>query len=85
MRRIAERPAAGVDQDPTDEAGLTVAGGAMTGTDKFTGRIAQFLMPVHASAPSSMPGWRIYSAQSFVAVTDHRWRIYKYEWNRSRP
>jgi hypothetical protein len=66
------------------EAGLTVAGGRLTGSDNIYWRIAQFLMPIHAYAPSSMPGENIFG-QSFVPVTDTSCWIYTYAWNPERP
>src|SRR5258707_15520288 len=41
-------------------------------------------MPVHAYAPSSMPGENIFG-QSFVPVTDTSCWIYTYAWNPDRP
>ena len=61
-----------------------VAGGRLTGGDDIYWRIAQFLMPVHAYAPSSMPGENIFG-QSFVPVTDTSCWIYTYAWNPERP
>ena len=66
------------------EAGLAVAGGRFTGSDNIYWRIAQFLMPVHAYAPSAMPGESIYG-QSFVPVTDTNCWIYTYAWNPEHP
>jgi phthalate 4,5-dioxygenase oxygenase subunit len=83
MRWIAEDPRPVIKIHP-HEAGLTVAGGRLTGTDNIYWRIAQFLMPVHAYAPSSMPGENIFG-QSFVPVTDTACWIYTYAWNPERP
>jgi hypothetical protein len=41
-------------------------------------------MPVHAYAPSSMPGENIFG-QTFVPVTDTNCWIYTYAWNPERP
>ena len=41
-------------------------------------------MPVHAYAPSAMPGENIFG-QSFVPVTDTNCWIYTYAWNPERP
>ena len=65
MRWIAEDPRPVIKINP-HEAGLTVAGGRLTGSDNIYWRIAQFLMPVHAYAPSSMPGENIFG-QTFRA------------------
>jgi phthalate 4,5-dioxygenase len=47
-------------------------------------RIAQFLMPVHAYAPSALPGENMFG-QTFVPVTDTSCWIYTYAWNPGRP
>ena len=83
MRWIAEDPRPVIKINP-HEAGLTVAGGRLTGSDNIYWRIAQFLMPVHAYAPSSMPGENIFG-QSFIPVTDTNCWIYTYAWNPERP
>jgi hypothetical protein len=66
------------------DAGLTIAGGRRTDSDDIYWRIAQFLMPVHAYAPSSLPGESIFG-QTFVPVTDTNCWIYTYAWNGERP
>ena len=63
---------------------MTIAGGRLTGSDNIYWRIAQFLMPVHAYAPSAMPGENIFG-QSFIPVTDTYCWIYTYAWNPERP
>jgi phthalate 4,5-dioxygenase oxygenase subunit len=63
---------------------LTIAGGRLTDSDNIYWRIAQFLMPVHAYAPSAMPGENIFG-QSFIPVTDTNCWIYTYAWNPERP
>ena len=83
MRWIAEDPRPVIKINP-HEAGLTIAGGRLTGSDNIYWRIAQFLMPVHAYAPSSMPGENIFG-QTFVPVTDTNCWIYTYAWNPERP
>ncbi len=83
MRWIAEDPRPVIKISP-HEAGLTIAGGRLTGSDNIYWRIAQFLMPVHAYAPSSMPGENIFG-QSFIPVTDTNCWIYTYAWNPERP
>ena len=65
-------------------AGLTIAGGRIAADDNIYWRIAQFLMPVHAYAPSAMPGEPIFG-QTFVPVTDTKCWIYTYAWNPERP
>src|SRR6202158_979428 len=83
MRWIAEDPGPVIKIHPHD-AGLTMAGGRLTGGDNIYWRIAQFLMPVHAYAPSAMPGESIFG-QSFIPVTDTKCWIYTYAWNPERP
>jgi phenylpropionate dioxygenase-like ring-hydroxylating dioxygenase large terminal subunit len=83
MRWIAEDPRPVIRINP-HEAGLTVAGGRLTGSDNIYWRIAQFLMPFHSYAPSSMPGENIFG-QTFVPVTDTNCWIYTYAWNPERP
>jgi phthalate 4,5-dioxygenase len=82
-RWIAEDPRPVIKINP-HEAGLAIAGGRVTGSDNIYWRIAQFLMPVHSYAPSSMPGEIIFG-QSFVPVTDTNCWIYTYAWNPERP
>jgi len=83
MRWIAEDPRPVIKVNP-HEAGLVVAGGRLTGSDNIYWRIAQFLMPFHAYAPSSMPGENMFG-QTFVPVTDTNCWIYTYAWNPERP
>ncbi|MET4601264.1 phthalate 4,5-dioxygenase oxygenase subunit [Bradyrhizobium sp. JR4.1] len=83
MRWIAEDPRPVIKIAP-HAAGLTIAGGRLTGRDDIYWRIAQFLMPFHAYAPSAMPGENIFG-QTFVPVTDTNCWIYTYAWNPERP
>lgn len=83
MRWIAEDPRP-VIKIAAHAAGLTIAGGRLTGGDNIYWRIAQFLMPFHAYAPSAMPGENIFG-QTFVPVTDTNCWIYTYAWNPERP
>jgi phthalate 4,5-dioxygenase len=83
MRWIAHDPRPVIKINPHD-AGLTIAGGRLTDSDNIYWRIAQFLMPVHAYAPSAMPGENIFG-QSFIPVTDTSCWIYTYAWNPERP
>src|SRR6201991_74244 len=83
MRWIAEDPRPVIKINP-HEAGLTIAGGRLTGTDNIYWRIAQFLMPFHSYAPSSMPGENVFG-QAFVPVSDTNCWIYTYAWNPERP
>jgi phenylpropionate dioxygenase-like ring-hydroxylating dioxygenase large terminal subunit len=83
VRWIAEDPRPVIKVNAHD-AGLTIAGGRIAADDNIYWRIAQFLMPVHAYAPSAMPGEPIFG-QSFVPVTDTSCWIYTYAWNPDRP
>ena len=83
MRWIAEDPRPVIKINPHD-AGLTIAGGRLTGSDNIYWRIAQFLMPVHSYAPSAMLGETIFG-QTFIPVTDTNCWIYTYAWNPERP
>src|SRR4051794_9465091 len=83
VRWIADDPRPVIKVNPHD-AGLTIAGGRIARDDNIYWRIAQFLMPVHAYAPSAMPGENMFG-QSFVPVTDTSCWIYTYAWNPERP
>jgi hypothetical protein len=52
--------------------------------DNLYWRIAQFLMPVHAYAPSALPGETMFG-QTFVPVSDTTCWIYTFAWNPERP
>jgi phthalate 4,5-dioxygenase len=91
LKRMSADQARWIAQDPRPvikvlphEAGLAVAGGRRTASDDIYWRIAQFLMPVHAYAPSAMPGENIFG-QSFVPVIDTNCWIYTHVWNPERP
>ncbi len=83
VRWIADDPRPVIKVNAHD-AGLIVAGGRIARDDNIYWRIAQFLMPVHAYAPSAMPGENMFG-QSFVPVTDTSCWIYTYAWNPERP
>jgi nitrite reductase/ring-hydroxylating ferredoxin subunit len=83
VRWIADDPRPVIKVNAHD-AGLTIAGGRVARDDNIYWRIAQFLMPVHAYAPSAMPGENMFG-QSFVPVTDTTCWIYTYAWNPGRP
>ncbi len=83
VRWIAEDPRPVIKVNAHD-AGLTIAGGRLAAGESIYWRIAQFLMPVHAYAPSALPGENIFG-QSFVPVTDTSCWIYTYAWNPNRP
>ena len=83
VRWIADDPRPVIRVNPHD-AGLVVAGGRIAADDNIYWRIAQFLMPVHAYAPSAMPGENMFG-QTFVPVSDTTCWIYTYAWNPERP
>ena len=83
VRWIADDPRPVIKVNAHD-AGLVVAGGRIARDDNIYWRIAQFLMPIHAYAPSAMPGENMFG-QSFVPVTDTSCWIYTYAWNPERP
>jgi len=83
VRWIADDPRPVIEVNP-HEAGLTIAGGRIARDDNIYWRIAQFLMPVHAYAPSALPGENMF-AQTFVPVTDTTCWVYTYAWNPERP
>jgi len=58
-------------QGQSHDAGLTIAGGRLTDSENIYWRIAQFMMPVHAYAPSAMPGENIFG-QSFYPGDRHQ-------------
>ena len=65
------------------DAGLA-AGGRIARDDAIHWRIARFLMPVHAYAPSALPGETRFG-QTFVPVNDTTCWIYTYAWSPERP
>ena len=83
VRWIADdpRPVIKVDKHAV---GLTIAGGRLARDDNLYWRIAQFLMPAHAYAPSVLPGENMFG-QTFVPVTDTTCWIYAYARNPERP
>jgi nitrite reductase/ring-hydroxylating ferredoxin subunit len=83
VRWIAEDPRPVIKVD-SHAAGLTIAGGRLARDDTLYWRIAQFLMPAHAYAPSALPGENMFG-QTFVPVTDTTCWIYTYAWNPDRP
>jgi phthalate 4,5-dioxygenase len=83
VRWIADDPRPVIKVEP-HAAGLIIAGGRLARDDNLYWRIAQFLMPVHAYAPSALPGENMFG-QTFVPVTDTSCWIYTYAWNPERP
>ena len=83
MRWIAEDPRPVIKINP-HEAGLTVAGGRLTGTGNIYWRIAQFLMPVALLCAEFDAGRDIFG-QSFIPVNDTSCWTFTYAWNPERP
>jgi phthalate 4,5-dioxygenase len=81
VRWIADDPRPLIKVEP-HAAGLTIAG-RVARDDDLHWRIAQLLMPVHACAPSALPGENMFG-QTFVPVTDTTCWIYTYAWNPER-
>jgi hypothetical protein len=83
VRWIADDPRPVIKVD-SHAAGLIIAGGRVARDDQLYWRIAQFLMPAHAYAPSALPGENMFG-QTFVPVTDTSCWIYTYAWNPECP
>jgi phthalate 4,5-dioxygenase len=82
VRWIADDPRPVIKVSP-HEAGLTIAGGRVARDDNSYWRIsywriAQFLMPVHACAPSALPGENMLRRPSCRST-------YTDAWNPERP
>ena len=83
VRWIADDPRPVIKVEPHG-AGLTIAGGRVARDDNLYWRIAQFLMPAHAYAPSALLGENMFG-QTFVPVTDTTCWIYTYAWKPRAP
>ena len=66
------------------DAGLIIGGARRADADQSYWRIAHFLMPNHAFAPSAFPGEN-YHGQTWVPHTDEGCWIFTYTWNPERP
>ncbi|MFA5491263.1 MAG: Rieske 2Fe-2S domain-containing protein [Candidimonas sp.] len=66
------------------DAGLIIGGARRADEGQSYWRIAHFLMPNHAYAPSAFPGEN-YHGQTWVPHTDEGCWIYTYTWNPERP
>lgn len=64
--------------------GLTIGGARRANGDERYWRIAQFMVPNHALAPSAFPG-ELMHGQTWVPVSDEGCWIYTYTWNPDRP
>ncbi len=66
------------------KVGLVVGGARKADGEDLYWRIAHYLLPNHALAPSAFPGEN-YHGQTFVPVSDTGCWIYTYTWNPDRP
>jgi hypothetical protein len=64
--------------------GFLVGGARRADGDDLYWRTAQFMLPAHATTPSTLPG-ETYFGYSFIPVTDESCWIYTYAWNPERP
>jgi phenylpropionate dioxygenase-like ring-hydroxylating dioxygenase large terminal subunit len=65
------------------EVGFVLGGGRRADGQRYW-RTAQFMLPCHATTPSTLPGEN-YFGYSFVPITDERCWVYTYVWNPDRP
>ena len=66
------------------EVGFMVGGARRADGEDTYWRTAQFMLPAHATTPSTLPG-ETYFGYSFVPITDETCWIYTYAWNPERP
>jgi phenylpropionate dioxygenase-like ring-hydroxylating dioxygenase large terminal subunit len=66
------------------DVGFVVAGARRADGDDTYWRTAQFMLPAHATTPSTLPG-ETYFGYTFVPITDEAIWIYTYGWNPERP
>ena len=66
------------------EAGFVVGASRRADGDDLYWRIAQFMMPAHATTPSTLPG-ETYFGYTWVPIDDVTCWIYTYAWNPERP
>jgi len=64
--------------------GFVVGGGRRADGEAIYWRTAQFMLPSHATTPSTLPG-ETYFGYSFVPIGDETCWIYTYAWNPERP
>jgi nitrite reductase/ring-hydroxylating ferredoxin subunit len=65
------------------EGGLVLGGCRRADGDDAYWRIAQFLLPCHGFAPSTLVG-RTYTGQTWVPIDDERCWVFCYSWNPDR-
>jgi len=66
------------------EVGFVLGGARRADGDAIYWRTAQFMLPNHATTPSTLPG-ETYFGYTFVPITDAACWIYTYAWNPERP
>lgn len=66
------------------EVGFVVGGARKADGRDVYWRTAQFMLPSHATTPSTLPGEN-YFGYTFVPITDESCWIYTYVWNPERP
>jgi phthalate 4,5-dioxygenase len=66
------------------EVGFVLGGARRADGDDIYWRTAQYMLPSHATTPSTLPG-ETYFGYTFVPITDEACWIYTYAWNPERP
>jgi phthalate 4,5-dioxygenase len=66
------------------DVGFVVGGARKTDSEELYWRISQFMLPAHATTPSTLPG-ESHFGYTFVPITDETCWIYTYCWNPDRP
>ena len=66
------------------DVGFVVGGARKTDGEELYWRISQFMLPAHATTPSTLPG-ESHFGYTFVPITDETCWIYTYCWNPDRP
>jgi phenylpropionate dioxygenase-like ring-hydroxylating dioxygenase large terminal subunit len=66
------------------EVGFVVGGARKADGGERYWRTAQFMLPAHATTPSTLPG-ETYFGYSFVPISDAACWVYTYAWNPDRP
>ena len=66
------------------EVGFVVGAARKADGSERYWRTAQFMLPAHATTPSTLPG-ETYFGYSFVPITDQSCWVYTYAWNPDRP
>ena len=66
------------------EVGFLIGGARKADGDQIYWRTAQFMLPCHATTPSTLPG-ETHFGYSFVPIDDVSCWVYTYAWNPDRP